>query len=379
MRTERNAMLNVLIADDDRGERKELRRTLERSGLAVDCVETETMEQAIAAAESREFDCAIVDYRMPGMSGLDGIAALHERHPFMVIIMATGQGDESIATEAMKRGAADYVTKGTLDASSVKHAIDGAMEKAALQRSLALQRQELEAFAAVLAHDLKAPLNSIRSFAQLIEQAEAQAPDTEKVLRYSRNIGDAAKRMEQLIRTLQQYAQSGAKAALRPVAMAGMVDDAVANLDERIRASGAAVTHGDLPTVMGDASLLIQLLQNLIANAIKFCEGVPKIHISAEPVGEGDWRFAVRDNGIGIPAGKNGDLFKPFTRLHGGGKYEGTGLGLATCKKIVERHGGAIRCESEEGKGSTFFFTLPGARAHDRRQGAGPHAKEDAA
>ncbi len=372
-------MLSILIADDDRGERQHLRRALERSGIAVDCVETETMEQAIVAAGEREFDCAIVDYRMPGMSGLDGIAALHERHPFMPIIMTTGQGDESIATEAMKRGAADYVPKETINASSMKHVIDGAMEKAALQRNLARQRQELETFAAVLAHDLKAPLNSIRSFAQLIEQAEAQAPDAEKVLRYSRNIGDAASRMEQLIRTLQQYAQSDAKAVLRPVAMDAAAEHAVANLDERMRATGAAVTHDALPLVMGDASLLTQLLQNLIANAIKFCEGVPRIRISAEPIGEVDWRFAVRDNGVGIPPGKRGDLFKPFTRLHDGGKYEGTGLGLATCKKIVERHGGVIWCESEEGKGSTFFFTLPGARAHDRRRRTDPPPTENAA
>lgn len=372
-------MLNILIADDDRGERKELRRALERSGLTVDCVETETMEEAIAAAGERAFDCAIVDYRMPGLGGLDGITALHERNPFMPIIMTTGEGDESVATEAMKRGAADYVTKGTIDASSMKHTIDGAMEKAVLRRKLASQRQELETFAAVLAHDLKAPLNSIRSFAHLIEQAEAQTPGAEKVLRYSRNIGDVAKRMEQLIRTLQQYAQSDAKAVLRPVAMNGMVDDAVANLDETIRVTGATVTRDDLPLVMGDATLLTQLLQNLIANAIKFCEGAPRIHVSAEPGGEADWRFAVRDNGIGVPAGRRGDLFKPFTRLHDGGKYEGTGLGLATCKKIVERHGGAIWCESEEGKGSTFFFTLPGARAHDLRPRAGPRTKEDAA
>jgi len=106
-------------------------------------------------------------------------------------------------------------------------------------------------------------------------------------------------------------------------------------------------------------------MQNLLGNAIKYCEAVPSVQISAARDGDGAWRFAVKDNGIGIPADQCAEIFKPFKRLHGSGTYEGTGLGLATCKKIVERHGGTIWCDSEEGKGSTFYFTLQGVNRHD--------------
>ncbi len=355
-------MLNILIADDDLGDRKQLRRALERSGLRCDFVETETIEDAIAACGKRDFDCAIVDYCMPGLSGLDGIGALHEGHPFMPIIIATGQGDETIAAEAMKRGAADYIAKGATDSSSLRHAIDSALEKTKLKCELARQRDELETFASVLAHDLKAPLAAMQSFAELIKQgAESQEIGAAEIRRYCQLIIEAGKRMETLIRSMGEYTKADATLKSQPVAMSGVVDDALENLYDAVRKRGAKVTHGYLPTVRGDAAQLTQLLQNLIANAIKYCDAVPAIHIAAQRSGDAMWRFAVTDNGSGIPAEGREDLFKPFKRLHDPSKYPGSGIGLATCKKVVERHGGTIWCESEEGDGATFFFTLPGA------------------
>ncbi len=355
-------MLNILIADDDLGDRKQLRRALEHSGLGVDCVETETIEGAIAACDAHEFDCAIVDYRMPGMSGLDGITALHQGHPFMPIIMATGQGDETIATEAMKRGAADYIAKARVDAASIKASIDNALEKAALRRKVAQQQEELENFAALLVHDLKAPLTAIQAFAEFIGQGLAGDDiDKDKVRHHCDNVAKSAKRMEALIKMLYVYTKADADAAAGPVDMNRVVDDALANLEQTVCERNAEVTRGELPAVMGNAPLLTQLVQNVVANAIKFCNAVPEVRISAQENGVGAWRFSVKDNGIGMPEGHCCEAFKPFKRLHS--EYEGTGLGLATCKKIVERHGGAIWCESEEGKGSTFFFTLPAASA----------------
>jgi signal transduction histidine kinase len=120
------------------------------------------------------------------------------------------------------------------------------------------------------------------------------------------------------------------------------------------------VTHDDLPLVFGHAPLLTQLLQNLIGNGIKYCEAdTPTVQISANPEAKGFWRISVRDNGIGIDKKFHQQIFEPFERLHDRGKYEGTGLGLATCKKIVERHGGRIWCESNQDRGTTFNFSLP--------------------
>jgi len=132
-------------------------------------------------------------------------------------------------------------------------------------------------------------------------------------------------------------------------------------LQDSISVRGARVTHGELPAVFGNAPQLTQLLQNLIANGIKYCESeIPTIHVAAEPRDGNTWLFTVKDNGIGIPEAYYSSAFDAFRRLPGSTNYEGTGLGLATCKKIVERHGGIIRCASELGRGTTFSFTLPG-------------------
>lgn len=148
--------LNILIADDDEGDRKQVKRALRRTGFAFDCVEVTSIEEAIAACNERAFDCAIVDYRMPGNDELIGISALQERHPNLCIIMATGYGDETVATEAMKRGASDYIPKKHIHAGSIARAIEEAVAKAAERRKLALQRDELEKYTSMLVHDLEA-------------------------------------------------------------------------------------------------------------------------------------------------------------------------------------------------------------------------------
>jgi light-regulated signal transduction histidine kinase (bacteriophytochrome) len=141
-----------------------------------------------------------------------------------------------------------------------------------------------------------------------------------------------------------------------------VIKDTLANLDCIIRERGAVVTHDALPAVIGNAAQLGQLLQNLIGNGIKYCEAdIPAVHVGAGPQEAGEWLFSVSDNGIGIAEEFQLHIFLPFKRLHRVDQYEGTGLGLATCKTIVERHGGTIWCQSGEAGGSTFFFTLTGA------------------
>ncbi len=151
-----HSKLNILIADDDEGDRKQVKRALGQTGLSFDCVEVTSIEEAIAACNRCAFDCAIVDYRMPGNDTLIGITALRERHPHLSIIMATGYGDETIATEAMKRGAADYIPKRHIDAGSITRAIQDAVMKATERRKLAQQREELEKYTSMLMHDLEA-------------------------------------------------------------------------------------------------------------------------------------------------------------------------------------------------------------------------------
>ncbi len=160
---------SILIVDDDAGDRKQLILALRQAGFTGDLVEAPDVSRAMGACEEARFSCAILDYQMPGNDGLQGIAALRERFPFMPLVMATGQGDEMIATEAMKRGAADYIPKGQINKSSIRRIVDSAIEKTDLRRQVALQHEELSAFASVLAHDLSAPIASIQLFARTLE------------------------------------------------------------------------------------------------------------------------------------------------------------------------------------------------------------------
>jgi light-regulated signal transduction histidine kinase (bacteriophytochrome) len=166
--------------------------------------------------------------------------------------------------------------------------------------------------------------------------------------------------MQALINDLLAYSRVGTKARpFAPTDCAAIVDRAMADLRVAIAESGTRISCAPLPVVMADAMQLAQLFQNLLGNAIKFrSAGTPQVHIEAE-AGDGDWHFAVRDNGIGIAPEYFDRIFVLFQRLHGRREYPGTGIGLALCRKIVERHGGRIWVESAPGAGSVFRFTLP--------------------
>ena len=166
--------------------------------------------------------------------------------------------------------------------------------------------------------------------------------------------------MEQLIKDLLEYSQVGTKGLnLKPTDCSLVVDESIPNLRAAIEETGALVTHDELPTLIVDASQMTRLFQNLIGNAIKFHGEEPlRVHVSAERKGD-EWVFSVQDNGIGINPQHIERIFDVFQRLHTREEYPGTGIGLAICKRIVERHGGRIWVESEPGKGSTFFFTIP--------------------
>ncbi len=170
---------------------------------------------------------------------------------------------------------------------------------------------------------------------------------------------DGANRMQILINDLLAYSRVGTRGKpLRPTDTGAVFEAARANLRMAIEESGAEVTSDALPTVMGDETQLVQLLQNLIGNAIKFRSKEPlRVHVGVERR-DGEWLFSVSDNGIGIEEQYLQRIFVLFQRLHGRTEYSGTGIGLAVCRKIVERHGGKIWAESEPGKGSTFYFTL---------------------
>jgi PAS domain S-box-containing protein len=236
------------------------------------------------------------------------------------------------------------------------------MRLEALVEELRRSNAELEQFAYVASHDLQEPLRMVSSFTQLLQRRyEGRLDETaDEFIGYA---VDGATRMQALINALLEYSRVGTRGGpFAAVDTQRVLDAAVANLRNAVEESGAEVAFDGLPAVLGDEVQLMQLFQNLVANAIKFRgEERPLVRVEARRQG-GAWLFSVEDNGIGIPAEYRERIFVIFQRLHGREEYSGTGIGLALCKKIVERHGGKIRVESEPGRGSTFYFTLRASR-----------------
>jgi PAS domain S-box-containing protein len=235
-----------------------------------------------------------------------------------------------------------------------------------LKRTLAdLERsnQELEHFAYVASHDLQEPLRMVASYTQLLAKHFEDRLD-DKARKYVYYAVDGAHRMQTLINDLLTYSRVGNHGKpLVPTDSHAVLGEALRNLSAAIAESHAVITNDPLPVVRADAAQLVILLQNLLANAIKFQRGhLPRVHVSASPRG-GEWLFSVRDNGIGIEPQYAERVFVIFQRLHTREEYPGTGIGLAVCRRIVERHGGKIWFASQPGDGTTFFFTIPACQS----------------
>jgi PAS domain S-box-containing protein len=219
---------------------------------------------------------------------------------------------------------------------------------------------ELQQFAYVASHDLQEPLRMVASYTQLLAQRYKGRLDSDADAFIAYAV-DGSNRMQGLIRDLLAYSRSGTNGkALREIASGDSLEEALTNLRATIEQSGAVVTHDSLPTITTDDRQLAQVFQNLVGNAIKYRGAeVPQVHVSAEKNSSKEWIFSVRDNGLGIDPQYFERIFVIFQRLHGREEFEGTGIGLAICKKIVEQLGGRIWVESQLEKGSTFYFALP--------------------
>jgi light-regulated signal transduction histidine kinase (bacteriophytochrome) len=233
-------------------------------------------------------------------------------------------------------------------------------ERERLLSDLARSNKELEHFAYVASHDLQEPLRMVTSFLQLLQRRYEGRLD-EKADEYIHFAVDGVDRMHNLIEALLSYSRITKRGAeFKPVNADHALSHALANLTAAIAETGATVTTDSLPTISGDETQLVQLFQNLIGNGIKYQKAGARavVHISAKQDGA-NWVFSVQDNGIGIEAQHFDAVFQIFQRLHTRSQYPGTGIGLAICKRIVERHHGRIWIESSPGQGTTFFFTMP--------------------
>ncbi len=271
--------------------------------------------------------------------------------PVEISLSPLGAGDNLLVMSIIR----DVTERRRAEAELRRTAARLAQQTAELERSNA----ELQQFAYVASHDLQEPLRMVASYTQLLARRYGDKLDAD-ALEFIDFAVDGARRMQALINDLLAYSRVGTRGAeFAPTDCNAVVDQVLADLGAAIEDEHAVVTRGDLPTVLGDAGQLSQLFQNLIGNAIKFHgERAPRVAVAAERRDD-EWLFTVRDNGIGIEPEYADRIFVIFQRLHSRAEYPGTGIGLAICKKIVERHGGRIWMESTPGEGTTFYFTLP--------------------
>lgn len=357
--------MNLLIIDDSRADHEIAADYLQESGGKYHFYHAYNAEEGLTLCRQQVIDCVLLDYHMPDKDGLEVLRQLSREHRTIPVVMMTGEGDESVAVAAMKLGSEDYIPKKTLTPSALKRAVRRAVEHTQLvekmeqyRRELERSNRDLEQFANIVAHDLKLPLRAVTQHLSLIRERSPGQLD-ERSLRSLEFAVEGAARMRLLIEALFDYARLGfSEPSFDTVNMETVLGHTTRDLAAVIEERGATITHDVLPEVHGDAVLLAQLLQNLIANAMKYCTAKPTIHVSATREND-SWRISVKDNGIGIPAAQHEKIFAIFRRLHQEDEYPGIGLGLAICDRIVKLHGGRIEVQSEERQGALFCFTLP--------------------
>lgn len=358
----------ILAVEDSAAELRLLTDILEEDGFQV--IGCTSATEALRQLEPGRFGVGVVDLLLPD---LDGIALLQEIlkiDPDVRVIIYTGASSFDSVKEALNAGAFGYIEKLSDPGELLRHVHRAArarvgryaadLEAAVAKRTeeLARSNQELQAFASVVAHDLRSPLLTISGYCEiLVEEFGSQLP--QGAIEYLDHITMAAGRMGRLIDDLLDYSRVGrGRDPMRAVDLNAVVDQVRANLDAAIRDADATIEVERLPAVRGDQTQLIQLFQNLVGNAVKF-RGARPVVVRIRCEAEGAiHRFAIADNGIGIDPKDFERIFRVFQRLHGK-EYPGTGIGLALCQKIVERHGGRIWIDSKPGEGSTFYFTLP--------------------
>ncbi|MBI1247592.1 response regulator [bacterium] len=315
--------------------------------------------EGLSQLAERHFDCVFLDYRLEDSSDWDSLERIRASGNDVPIIAISGNGNEHVAVESLKLGAQDYLVKGTLTVEAVQRALSNAIEKVTLARKLAVSMKELQEFTQIASHDLQAPLRRIAQLSQFLREDLGEKLDDQSSSNL-RMIDVNARRLLDLVRSLITYARQGSfKNPGLEVHLGDAVRSAMENLDVVVQETDAKIEVGDLPTVAGDQTTLVSLFQNLLSNAIKFRgQSRPEVRIDARQV-DSHWLISVGDNGIGISQENLQRIFTPFHRLHSQSEVEGSGIGLATCKKIVQQHGGSIWAESEPGQGTTFCISLP--------------------
>ncbi|HEV2478803.1 MAG TPA: ATP-binding protein [Puia sp.] len=362
--------VKILILEHEPDDIELLQYELRKGGLQYTSQVVQERRSFEAALRDFRPDIVLSDYVLPDFDGASAFYSTGEIAPDTPFIIVSGTIGEENAVELIKAGVTDYVLKDKMftvvtkiaralkENREHKEKKDQEEKLAKYAHELERSNRELEEFAYVASHDLQEPLRMIGSFLQLLER-KYQGKLDEEAHEYIHYAVDGAFRMKRLIADLLNYSRTNREFTLEQVDIAAIIRDVLKNLAASIQDSGAMILVDEMPQLTADPDQMLRLFQNLIGNAIKFRKegATPVINIHARR-DDAHWLFSVQDNGIGIDRQYAEKIFVAFKKLHNNARFEGTGIGLAIVKKIVERHGGKIWFESEPGQGTTFYFTL---------------------
>jgi signal transduction histidine kinase len=365
----------LLIVDDSQAERQLMEITLGAAFPEAEVVSTDRPSHAKAMCEERHFDCVLLDYNMPEMDGLVLALQLKAADAYLATVLMTSVGDEMLATEALRSGLSDYIPKGRITAESLQRSVGRSILACSQARLIDEQRLELENFAYALAHDFKQPIRQITTFSMLISE-QLQDVRIGDVQRHLAFLTGAASRLGKLVDVMSQYTLLNQPPDLADVDLGRVVDAVRASLGPYLaERAGQFLSPPHPPTIRGNETLMIQVLQNLVVNGLRYNRSrAPRVELSAVR-DDGHWVLDLRDNGVGIEAAYLTEIFNPLVRLHNAAEYPGAGLGLTLARKAVTSQNGAIWCESELGHGSVFRIRLPTALGSDRQQDPRPQRK----
>ena len=325
----------------------------------ISIIHVQSLSCAIQSLESQNISVLLLDLGSSTPAALEALSVILQRSPATPVIALSAADNEDISRNIIQKGAQDYLIKSELSGALLHRAIRHAIERKKQLMLLALQNENLRAFARAASHDLKAPLGNIKTISQIV--LEEVGPHLEHpVLEMLRSLPLITSRLKKLIDDLFLFSLLGQKSLQQEtISLRSSINTACEFLAEDLRKQKATIHIEQLDDAYADPALMTTVFQNLISNACKYVKDVdPVIEISSKT----DGRFLVvmvQDNGIGIPPKERKRIFDPLTRAVNSSDYEGTGLGLSMVKRIVEAHQGRVWVESSPGEGSTFCFTLP--------------------
>lgn len=361
-----NQPLRLLVVAPESGNWKKLEKDLSTGSprKILPQVEIQTTSSAACALQiysTYQPNCTLIDYELADMTGLDLLRRLRSLvvHRDSAMIMMISQADPHVSLQSIRFGAQECLMKEGLTAESLALTIRNAVERTRYREVKIKQQDEMDYFAGSAAHDLLSPLASLSLMIE-VAQEMADAKLGNELDEYFTSMGDVVDRISALVHGLDTYANIGHdEIEYEEVDLQIVFDDVLEILKTEITSSDATIESEPLPTINGDYAGMLRVFQNLVENALKFCrDRAPQIQVRVRQSGD-DWLIRVSDNGIGIEPEDQLDIFEPFRRPHADSDYSGHGLGLAICKKIIERHHGRIWVESRPHEGANFYISLP--------------------